>query len=51
MADLQGQVGEMRFTLNITRAATGETEQVEMVGFLNEEQLKMLQASQPETKE
>lgn len=32
MTDLQGQVGEVRMTLEITRAATGQTETVEMVG-------------------
>jgi hypothetical protein len=29
---LQGQVGEVRMTLEITRAATGLTETVELVG-------------------
>lgn len=33
-----GQVGELHFTLEITRAATGETETVEMVGKLIEEE-------------
>jgi hypothetical protein len=32
MPDLQGQLGELRFTLQITRAQTGETEEVEMIG-------------------
>lgn len=32
MADLNGQIGELRFTLEITRAATGETETIEMIG-------------------
>lgn len=30
--DLQGQPAEIRFTLTIKRAATGEEEQYEMVG-------------------
>ena len=32
MPELNGQIGELRFTLEITRAATGETEVVEMIG-------------------
>jgi hypothetical protein len=32
MTDLAGQIGELRFTLEIKRAATGETETVEMIG-------------------
>lgn len=32
MPELQGQPGELRFTIEITRAATGETETVELVG-------------------
>jgi hypothetical protein len=34
MIELQGRPGELRFTLQIKRAATGETETVEMVGHL-----------------
>lgn len=34
--NLNGQEGELRFTLEITRAATGETETVEMVGKLGD---------------
>jgi hypothetical protein len=30
--DLNGQAGELRFTLEITRAATGLTETVELIG-------------------
>lgn len=41
--NLQGQVGELRFTVQVTRKETGKIEEVEMVGFLNEEQLKQLQ--------
>lgn len=43
MPELQGQVGELRFTLHITRKETGKTETVEMVGYLDEEKLKELQ--------
>lgn len=42
MADLSGQVGELRFTLEITRKETGKVETVEMVGFLDEQKLKEL---------
>ena len=34
MPDLTGQPGELRFTLEITRAATGETETVELIGTI-----------------
>ena len=46
MPDLQGAVGEIAFTLQITRKETGKTEEVHMVGFVNQEQLAQLQ--QPE---
>lgn len=42
MAELNGQVGEVRFTLEITRKETGKVETVEMVGFLDEQKLKEL---------
>lgn len=32
--ELNGQPGELSFTLSITRAATGETEHVQMVGHI-----------------
>lgn len=38
MPDLQGQPGELRFTIEITRAATGETEVVELVGKIQPEE-------------
>jgi len=34
---LTGQAGELRMTLQITRAATGLTEQVELVGRMTSE--------------
>lgn len=43
MADLSGVVGEVSMTLKITRKETGLTEEVKLVGFVNEEQLKQLQ--------
>ncbi len=38
MPELEGQAGELRFTLEITRAATGETETVELVGKIIDEE-------------
>lgn len=43
MIQLQGQPGELRFTLQITRKDTGKVEEVELVGYLNEDELKKLQ--------
>lgn len=43
MINLTGQPGELRFKIEITRKATGKVEEVELVGFLNEDQLKELQ--------
>lgn len=34
---MEGQIGELHMTLSITRAATGETETVELVGKLIQE--------------
>jgi len=53
MADLQGALGELRMTLEITRKETGKVETVELVGFLDEEKLKQLQEAGtiPQTKE
>lgn len=47
MLDIAGQPAELRFTLEITRAATGLKETVEMVGYANltPEQLKQLKES------
>lgn len=49
MADLNGSAGELSFTISITSKETGETREIPMIGFLDEEQLKALQES--ETKE
>ena len=43
MINLTGQPGEIRFKIQITRKATGKVEDVELVGFLDEDQLKELQ--------
>lgn len=32
MSELRGQIGEVRMTLDIKRAATGKTETVELIG-------------------
>jgi hypothetical protein len=37
MADLQGQPGELRMTIQIKRAATGKTETFDVVGQVTEE--------------
>lgn len=42
MANLNGQAGELRFTVQITRKETGKVEEVELVGKLTDEQLKEL---------
>lgn len=36
MSDIKGQEGELRFTLEIKRAATGKTETVEMIGKIGD---------------
>lgn len=43
MSELAGCVGELRFTVQITRKETGKIEEVELVGFLDEDKLKELQ--------
>lgn len=43
MINLSGQMGEVRMTLEVTRAETGKVEQVELVGYLDETKLKELQ--------
>ena len=44
MIELAGNVGELHMTVQVTRKETGKVETVEMVGFVNAEQLKQLQA-------
>lgn len=36
MPDLKGQKGEVKFTLEITRAATGKKETVDMIGIIGD---------------
>ena len=43
MSSLGGQMGELRFTVQITRKETGKVEEVELIGYLDEEKLKELQ--------
>lgn len=43
MIELGGQVGELRFTVEVTRAATGVKETVELIGVIDAEKLKALQ--------
>jgi len=43
MTSLMGQAGELSLTVQITRKATGLTENVELVGYLDADQLKQLQ--------
>lgn len=43
MASLMGQVGELAMTVQITRAATGKTEEVKLTSAITAEQLKQLQ--------
>jgi len=40
---MNGQLGELRFVVQITRKDTGKVEEVEMVGYLDEDKLKELQ--------
>jgi len=42
--ELGGQVGELRFTVEIKRKDTGKVEQYELVGFIDEDKLKELQS-------
>lgn len=43
MTALTGQVGELRFTVQVTRKETGKVEEYELIGFLDEDKLKELQ--------
>lgn len=42
MASLSGDVGELRFTVQITRKDTGKVEEVELVGKLTDVEIKEL---------
>ena len=43
MTVLNGQIGELRFSVEVTRKETGKVETYELVGFLNEDKLKEFQ--------
>lgn len=43
MINLGGQLGELRFTVQITRKETGKVEEVELIGFVDEDKLKEIQ--------
>ena len=43
MIELGGQVGELRFQVEVTRKETGKVETYELVGFLDEDKLKEIQ--------
>ena len=43
MSDMIGAIGDLRFTIEITRKETGKTETFELVGFLDETKLKEFQ--------
>lgn len=42
MADLQGQVGELRMVVQITRKETGKVEEYELIGSATKEQAEAL---------
>lgn len=42
MPELQGQVGELTFTLQITRKDTGKVEEVQLIGKITDAQMKEL---------
>lgn len=44
--DIRGQEGELRFTLEIKRAATGETDTVELIGKIGDDEVKQLLGDQ-----
>ena len=44
--DIKGQEGELRFTLQIKRAATGETETYELVGKIGDGEIEKLLGEQ-----
>ncbi len=46
MNALEGSVGEVKMTLEIKRKETGKVEKVELVGFINQEQLDHLKGTE-----
>jgi hypothetical protein len=51
MSNIAGKVGELRFTVQVTRAETGKVEDYELVGFIDPEQLKAIQEEKPKEQE
>lgn len=43
MSNLSGEVGELAFTVQITRKDTGKVEEFQLVGKITEEQLKEIE--------
>lgn len=43
MSNLSGQVGELGLTIQITRKETGQVEEYQLRGFVDEAQFKALQ--------
>lgn len=43
MSDLSGKVGELSFTVQVTRKDTGVTEEVTLIGVIDEEQRRQLE--------
>ena len=48
MADLSGQIGELRATVTITRAATGKEETYEIIGRTTPEEHRKLTSESEE---
>ena len=51
MSALMGQSGELSFTVQIIRKATGEVEEHQLVGRITAEQAEALQTPEPDTEE
>lgn len=48
MSNLSGDVGELSFTVQIIRKATGQVEEHQLVGRITAEQVEALQTPDPE---
>jgi hypothetical protein len=42
MVELKGQMGELRFKVQVTRAATGQVEEYELIGKITHEEAQQL---------
>lgn len=49
--DLQGQLGELSFKVQVTRKDTGKVEEFDLVGIINQEQRAALEEAGFEIKE